>query len=90
MDLVKETALPLQVDFEEEFGCLGRMRLYVFRRPAQMDPKTHAFTDDVAVTYAASRKWATLHFSQLYNDVKKEEVHEVRFNADGVAILTNY
>jgi hypothetical protein len=55
-----------------------------------MDPSTHTFTDDVAVTYASSRKWAIKHFSQMYADVTKDEVHEVLFNADGVAILTNY
>ena len=81
---------PPRVDFSEEFKLLGHMRLYVFSRPAQMDPKTHTFTDDVAVTYAANRKWAIRHFSQVYADVKKEEVHEVRFNAKGIAILTNY
>lgn len=80
----------VKVDFKEEFQYMGQMRLYVFRRPGQMDPETHTFTDDVAVTYASSRKWAIRHFSQMYADVTKDEVHEVLFNADGVAILTNY
>lgn len=83
-------ALVEAVDFNEEFEQCRPMRLYVFRRPDTMDPDTHMFSDDVAITYAASRKWAIRHFAQLYADVTKDEVFEVRFNADGVAILTDY
>ena len=85
-----DMALVEAVDFREEFDQCRPMRLYVFRRPNTMDPDTHTFSDDVAITYAASRKWAIRHFAQLYADVTKDEVFEVRFNADGVAILTDY
>ena len=77
-----------KVDFEEEFEQCGPMRLYVYAKADQM--VDHRFTDDVALTYAVSRKWAVRHFRQLYAVVDKEDVHEVRFNADGVAILTAY
>ena len=76
------------VRFEDEFETLGHMRLYVYAEPDAM--KDHRFTDDVAITYAASKKWAMRHFMQLYADVTEDNVNEVRFNADGVAILTDY
>lgn len=79
-----------KVDFEQEFRFCGPMRLYVYRRPATMDPEEHEYSDDVALTYATSRKWAIRHFAQLYDEVGKDNVFEVKFNADGVAILTNY
>lgn len=79
-----------RVDFEDEFRLCGPMRLYVYSKPGTMDPETHEYTDDVALTYATGRKWAIRHFAQLYDEVDKTNVHEVKFNADGVAILTNY
>lgn len=85
-----DMALVDAVNFRDEFEQCRPMRLYVFRRPDTMDPDTHTFSDDVAITYAASRKWAIRHFAQLYEGVTKDEVSEVRFNSRGVAILTNY
>ena len=50
----------------------------------------HAFSDDVALTYAKSRKKAYRRFSKLYTMATMDDIFEVRFNADGVAILTDY
>ena len=79
-----------QVDFSEEYGGLGHMRLYAYRKPGVMDPETHGYTDDVAVTFATRKSWAVRHFRQIYSDVDSRDVNEVLFNADGIAILTNY
>ena len=44
----------------------------------------------MAVTYAANRKWAVAHFRQIYPEASLDNVHEVLFNADGIATLTDY
>lgn len=53
----------------------------------------HKFTDDVAITFALTKKQAIKKFSRLYAHVKPEEVTceikwLLRFNR--VAILTDY
>ena len=78
------------VDFSEEYEKPGPMRLFVFRKAGMMDPSEHGFSDDVAITYAKNLKWAIRHFRQAYAFADKTTVFEVRFNADGLAILTNY
>lgn len=83
-----EELIARKVDFEEEWEVPGAMRLYVYRKPDAM--VDHEFTDDVALTYARGRKWAIRHFKQLYAQVEDDDVSEVRFNADGIAILTDY
>lgn len=50
----------------------------------------HIFSDDVAVTYAWSKKQALKKFQRLYGDAADDNVNRVRFNAYGIAILTDY
>ena len=66
----------------------GIEQLYVFAvANAMVD---HEFNDDVAITWAKSKAEAIEKFSRFYNVVKEEEVDEVWFNREGVAILTDY
>ena len=50
----------------------------------------HNFTDDVAITYAATKEEAIEKFKEFYSDVNSKNVSEPYFNYGGVAILTDY
>lgn len=67
---------------------LKRMRLYVHRRPNAMEG--HEYTDDVAITYATSKKAAIKQFKVAYGLASEDNVFEIMFNGDGIAILTDY
>lgn len=65
--------------------------IWSFARADQMEG--HGFTDDVAITFALTKKRAIKKFSKLYDEVKPEEVtNEMKwlFRYGGVAILTDY
>ena len=59
------------------------MKLYVYNYMTN-------FADDldIALTYANSLEEAKEKFAKLYNDT--DNISEVQFNEDGVAILTDY
>ena len=65
--------------------------IWSFARADQM--RDHRFTDDVAITFALTKKRAIKKFSKWYGEVKPEEVTNetkwlLRFG--GVAVLTDY
>lgn len=64
--------------------------LYFFAKPDQM--KDHKFSDDVAITFAFSKKRAIKKFSTLYAEVKSTDVARVRIKYlfRDCAILTSY
>lgn len=65
--------------------------IWSFARADQMTG--HRFKDDVAITFALTKKQAIKKFSKLYSDIKPEEVRNrtrglLRFGR--VVILTDY
>lgn len=53
----------------------------------------HNFTDDVAITFALTKRKALKNFSRLYADVNESEVYNVTkqlFLYDRVSVLTDY
>ena len=72
------------------------MKLYVYAKPNTMDGylqngDCHRFTDDVALCYAHSIAEATSIFCELYERALVEgNVKEVKFNAHGICICTDF
>lgn len=65
--------------------------IWSFSRAEQM--KDHKFTDDVAITFALTKKKAIKKFSIYYSRIKPEEVKNVTkwlLTYTKVAILTDY
>ena len=75
-------------DLEMAIKSLEKPVLFVYKKPKVM--VDHNFTDDVAITYAATKKEAIEKFKEFYSDVNNENVSEPYFNYGGVAILTDY
>ena len=53
----------------------------------------HKFTDDVAITFALTKRKALKNFSRLYADVNESEVYNVTkqlFLYGRVSVLTDY
>lgn len=69
-------------------GSLKVKRLYVYALADQMEG--HRFTDDVAVCWASSTKEAVRKFRKAYSMASKENVREVTFGNDDIAVLTDY
>lgn len=67
---------------------LEQPKLFVYKKPGVM--VGHNYTDDVAITYAATKEEAIEKFKEFYSDVNNENVSEPYFNYGGVAILTDY
>ena len=63
------------------------MGLYYFARANQMEG--HKFTDDVAIVWAMSKKYAIRKFSVLYANVQENEVNKIG-SWTSVRILTDY
>lgn len=65
--------------------------IWSFSRADQMIG--HKFTDDVAITFALTKKRAIKKFSQWYAEVNPKEVTcqlKKLLKFDGVAVLTDY
>ena len=62
--------------------------IYCYTKANQM--KKHAFTDDVAVVKAISKRSATKKFGYLYEDVDNKNVKRIKINSKKVTILTDY
>ena len=73
---------------EMAIKSLEQPKLFVYRKPGVM--VGHNFTDDVAITYAATKEEAIEKFKEFYSDVNNKSISEPYFNYDGVAILTDY
>ena len=63
------------------------LKLYFYRKADAMIG--HEFTDDVALTFALTKKEAFKKLSKFYK-LTQDEVEEVSFNFGEVAILTSY
>lgn len=66
------------------------MRLYVYSAPGQM--VNHTFTDDVAITFARSKKEAVEQFRGIYRNCEASDVvsYSKRTLEKYVVILTDY
>lgn len=73
---------------EMAIKSLEQPKLFVYRKPGVM--VGHNFTDDVAITYTATKEEAIEKFKEFYSDVNSKDVSEPYFNYGGVAILTDY
>lgn len=50
----------------------------------------HLFNDDVAICIARSKREAIKKFKRMYAEIQQDEVNEVWFNHQDIAILTDY
>lgn len=67
---------------------MGVKRLYAYSLAGQLDE--HEFSDDAAVCWASSIQEAIWKFRKMYSMASKQNVKEVSFGNNGIAVLTDY
>ena len=65
------------------------MRLFCYAKANQME-EPHRFTDDVAIVSAKTKDEAVRVCKMYYSNCTAEDVFEVKFTKNGIAILTDY